>query len=199
MGKSTSADRPDLSYKEIYDMVYENLEDYNKPTVHRNRHIDMYINQFILENKHDTILDVGCGAGHLLRKYHDQGLNITGIEVSTICCNKYLSGLNYYNIDVIDFANSVENKYDVLYCKGTLEHIRFEDLDLFLKACKKLSNRCLFGIANHVSWVNGIRLHVIRRNVPWWLYTIAQHFKVITEIGPERRSKYYIIKGENSE
>jgi 2-polyprenyl-3-methyl-5-hydroxy-6-metoxy-1,4-benzoquinol methylase len=187
---------PDLSNKEIYDIVYTNIEDYNKPLPKRDRYIYRHIDQFIFNNKHDAILDVGCGAGYLLRKYHNQGLNITGVEVSTVCCNKYLSGLKYYNIDVVDFANVTEDKYDILYCFGTLEHIRKQNLGAFLGACKKLSGKCLFGIANHSSSLCGIKLHVVRRWSPWWLYHIGQHFANVTMIDPIKRKRYYIIKGE---
>jgi 2-polyprenyl-3-methyl-5-hydroxy-6-metoxy-1,4-benzoquinol methylase len=189
----------DLSNKEIYDIVYENIEDYNKPPPRSDKWKCRCIDQFIFDNKHDTILDVGCGSGYFLRRYHDQGLNITGIEISTVCCNKYLSGLKYYNMDTVDFANSTENKYDLLYCFGTLEHIRKQNLSGFLNACKKLSNKCLFGIANHPSSLCGMKLHTIRRWAPWWLYHIGQHFTNVIELYSGRRSRYYIIKGENSE
>ena len=44
--------------------------------------------EMIIKNKEGKILEAGCGAGRILRYYHNRGYNITGIDYIDVAISK---------------------------------------------------------------------------------------------------------------
>lgn len=176
---------------EIYDLVYSRNVNYNLPMPNKYK----FIEDFIFSNKHDSILDAGCGSGNALTYFLNKSLPVFGIEISKVCCDKYLKNLPHKNIGVVEFAE-LNNQYDCLYCFDVLEHINLEDIDNFIEACVKLSPNCLFGIANHPDVQFGIELHPIKENKEWWIDLLSEYLNDIKVITAEHNFFILECKGK---
>jgi len=180
-----------MKNKEIYDIVYSKNTEYNLPMEDKYHFIDEFI-----EGK-GSILDVGCGQGNNLKRLFNSGCDITGIEISEVCCNRYLSGYPHINIGLSEYADCTIEVYDCLFCFDVLEHISYEDLDIFLNSCKKLSKSVLFGIANHSDIQFDIELHIIQQDSNWWKEKLLQTFSIVDLI--YNSSNFYIFEGKTND
>ncbi len=75
-----------------------------------------------------SLLDVGCGRGHLLKLARDKGCDVLGVEMD-----------RGYPMDGIPFVEDIlqtPDKFDMVACVHTLEHV-FDPLEL----------------ANHLKWL----------------------------------------------
>ena len=66
--------------------------------------------ELMIKDHSEKILEAGCGAGRILRYYHNQGIDITGIDYIPIAIEK---------LKKIDSSLQVE--------VGSIENLRFED------------------------------------------------------------------------
>lgn len=175
-----------MDNKEIYDFIYTQNENYNPPALDKFQFIDDFLRGAT------SIIEVGCGAGNYLKRYHDQLYNIIGLEISEVCCNTYLQDYPYINSDLITYSKQTHNRYSHLYCFDVLEHIQETQINEFVESCLKLSNTCLFGIANHSDIQYNIELHPIQQNSAWWVNLLNKYFKYVTIIHDTNR--FFVIE-----
>jgi len=161
----------------------------NNYNICTDRHI--FIETFLQKLKPKTVIDVGCGSGHYL-KHFINNWNVFGIEISNICCDKYLSELPHENIDLVSFSKSTDKRFDCLYCFDVLEHIKYEDLNEFISCLVKISDNILLGIANHSDIQLGIELHIIQQNNIWWQNKLKNYFKEVTLI--ENENRFFVLE-----
>jgi len=65
-----------------------------------------------------TLLDIGCGPGHFLDSFRDQGINAIGIEPDTRATNAHIK-----NMSLFDLTDEIA---DVVLCLEVAEHIPHE-------------------------------------------------------------------------
>ncbi len=87
-----------------------------------------YLIKFVRKKK--AILDVGCGAGNLLKSFNHLSKDLTGIDVSQGMINqakKKYKKINFLVADVIDeknFSTSIKNKkFDLIFTKRCIQNI----------------------------------------------------------------------------
>jgi SAM-dependent methyltransferase len=81
---------------------------------------------FDLKNK-NTLLEIGCGRGEMLRNFKDFGLQVNGIDLSPEA--------PHFNKDIDIKVGNVEeeklpysdNSFDVIYSKSVLEHFYYPE------------------------------------------------------------------------
>jgi 2-polyprenyl-3-methyl-5-hydroxy-6-metoxy-1,4-benzoquinol methylase len=118
-------------YNSHYKHVNEdfNIDNYKKTLIRE--HGD------ILKNKNKKILDIGCGAGFLLRVLEEQGFkNLVGVEIDASQANEAKKGLSHsfiFNEDVFSFFNNNKEKYDIVFLYDLIEHINKENIVPLLK------------------------------------------------------------------
>lgn len=83
------------------------------------------------------IIDVGCGRGELLSILHQYSLHTIGIDINhEMVATAKKRGLEARQADAIDFlSRSQPGKYGAITGMQLIEHIPFEELFLFFKAC----------------------------------------------------------------
>ena len=80
-------------------------------------------------NKKVSILDFGCGCGHLLNYINEKKLNIeySGLDISSkfynYCKNKYISN-NFYNLDILTENISELPNFDYIILNGVFTEKR---------------------------------------------------------------------------
>jgi len=95
-------------------------------------------------NKTSTILDLGCGYGSFLfflqsKKY----INVTGVDISAqeiFICKRLFSSYTFVQEDILDFVAHTSQRFDVVYLSHVIEHIKKEDLFVFLEGVKRILN-----------------------------------------------------------
>lgn len=108
--------------------------------------LDHNLHQIFAEKvgKTKSILDLGCGYGSFLyflqsKKY----INVTGVDISTqeisICKNLFKS-YNFEQEDILDFVSHTNKRFDVVYLSHVIEHIKKENLFVFLDGVKRILN-----------------------------------------------------------
>ncbi|MCZ4294804.1 class I SAM-dependent methyltransferase [Vibrio sinaloensis] len=157
--------------KNVYDAVYTENESYNFHYPAKDLIVDVYARQV-----NGNVLDAGCGQGGNLKRLLAQGIDTFGVELSTVCCEKYLADLPHINSDIVGYAEISKQRYDGLICFDVLEHIPETSLDDNLKALSSLSDSALLGIANHSDIQCGEELHLIQENAEWWVSRLKEHY-----------------------
>lgn len=85
-------------------------------------------------DRNARILDLGCGAGHLLSALKEAGYNdVLGVDGSPECVSiARIKGLHVEHADVREFCRSVDHKFDVICLFDVIEHFhKSEALDIF--------------------------------------------------------------------
>lgn len=187
----------------VYDDVFDNVENFdildssNKPKL---KYVLRYVNSV-----NGRILDAGCGRGSVLRFMLDSGVDAFGIELSSVCVEKYLQGLPVAHADIVSWSNE-GHVYDGCISTDVMEHIPPDQLDATLSALAKLAPSLFLGIANHSSIHNGHELHVIQEGIEWWKRKVGAHFSKVSVIEPDvgdtvlmghfRKEVFFFIQAE---
>ena len=61
--------------------------------------------EMIIKDKSKKILEAGCGAGRILRYYHEKGFKITGIDFIDVAIEKLKNVDSTLNVETGDIAN----------------------------------------------------------------------------------------------
>ncbi len=96
----------------------------------------------------ENVIEVGCGLGHTMEVYKENGLNCVGIDVShhavSVCRNKCLNATSKKLEDITE-------KYDLVSSDGMLEH--FLNFEPYARDLMRISNRYVLLIQpNHDSF-----------------------------------------------
>lgn len=176
----------------LYDEVYINYDNYNSSILNKSGKKQIYVDNFI--NKNDKILDIGCGSGYTLKRLYNKGYDIFGIDFSRECCNRYLKDFPHECVSILDYCNRSTIVYDVILCIDVLEHIPYNQIDNTLFNILGISNKALFGIANHSDIKCGVELHIIQEKVDWWLKKINTFYVRVKYIDSLFDNRFFFIE-----
>ncbi len=68
---------------------------------------------------------------------------MTGVDLSTqeiSMCKRLFTSYNFVREDILNFVSLTDKKFDVVYLSHVIEHIKKEDLFVFLDSVKKILN-----------------------------------------------------------
>jgi len=124
----------------------------------------------------NSILDFGCGTGHLLKKIKKQNLNINcfGVDISNYAINKAKEEI--HNIEFSDNLNEIKtNSIDLIVSLHVLEHIDNENLKkIFLDFARITHSNSNLLIV--VPCVNGLG-HILKKK-KWIGYKDPTHINL---------------------
>lgn len=120
------------------------------------------------------ILDIGCGPGFFLHRAFERGWDVAGIEPSSDAVN-YANNFLGLNIKCkrIEDIYDINEKFDVVYSHGVLEHLR--NPKLIFELCKTINQKhnlseilCFISVANDF---NPFQFSAIQSNKiePWFI------------------------------
>jgi hypothetical protein len=135
-----------------------------------------------------TVLDVGCGRGHVVHHLHAHGIRALGIDPALPEPGAHLLRGDLRSL--VRFACA-----DVVTCFDVLEHLQLEQAEHLLGAMRAISPRICLAIANmedphEVPGLGRVELHVTRLDPHIWLDIIAaagfDHLRLQALPYPER-------------
>lgn len=125
------------------------------------------------------LIDIGSGRGQVLSYIKNiyTNANITSVDLEKF------NNIKIDNFIKCDLSNQTDRNnicglYDILICTDVFEHLDKSFIEDVINMCSKLSNKCIFGIANHSDIQNGIELHTIQENDLWWDKIILKYFNI---------------------
>jgi len=181
-----------------YDFPYHYLPWFNNKRVFRShKHLAWgleymaymsFVEQRILDNKPDTLLDIGCGDGRLVQMVKGIVPRISGVDLS----KRAIAFARAFNPEVTfrceDIA-SIQETYDWLTLSQILEHIQDEEMSRFLSQVARLvrdNGRVLVTVPtvnypSHRKHYRHYDLDSLRNTVRpyfeienhWWLYRLG--------------------------
>lgn len=128
-----------------------------------------YFKKF-LPNKKIKILDIGCGTGYFLNQAHRMGFEVSGIEPSKYILNQNVNRQVKNNCIIGSYEDigKFNNKFDVIYTHGVLEHLR-DPYHFLKKVSKHMSKNSLIfsSVANDFNPFQYVAMS--EQKDPWWI------------------------------
>lgn len=124
----------------------------------------------------DRILDYGCAKGFLVKALRILDIDAFGCDISDYAIGKVDPEVRHVcrlmkNSKAIPF----KQKFDWIISKDVLEHIKENDLDVFLKKSRSVADRMFHVIPLANKQGNFIipeyeldRTHILRKDLEWW-------------------------------
>lgn len=189
------SEEPD--YLTIYDRIYAHDDAYGEPAASRWDLKDAHVKRFF-SGVRGRVVDVGCGRGHYVRMLRAAGIDAAGIEISPSCCEKYLQDVPHHCCGPAEHV-AEGNRYDALLCTDVVEHIHPDGLHDFLSSVSALSDRALFGVANHSDIHEGIELHLIQQGPGWWQRRLLDHYVEVALVGTLFGGRFFFLSATKGE
>lgn len=77
----------------------------------------------------DTVFHIGCGIGRHLKPFHDRGIDVQGVDASTVAHENAIIPTEHITIADLTEAHATAGEYDLVMCLDILAHTPedFED------------------------------------------------------------------------
>lgn len=118
----------------------------------------------VLDRKPESVLEIGCGRGYILKRLQDRGIRAAGLEISKHCwLTRACDGIALHDLcktpwpyhmefrsdlsgGITGGLMGIDDRFDVCFSIATLEHIPEEFLPAILGEMKRTCRRGLHGI-----------------------------------------------------
>ena len=152
----------------------------------------------LIRNKDEknSLLDFGCGTGHLLQHILDneiENIYYSGLDISPLFVQKAkdkFPDANFYKIDILE-ENNVLTTFDYIIMNGVFTEKRsMSQEDMWDYFCKTITK--VFAISN-----KGIAFNVMSKNVDWERDDLF-HLSVdqLTKFLCEKLSRNFVIRND---
>lgn len=134
--------------------------------------------QHILARRPESVLEVGCARGYILKKLQDQGVRVCGLEISQHC---YLTRVcdDVFLHDLCQTPWPVpDQSYDLCFSIATLEHVPEQYLPAVIGEMARTCKRALHGIdfGQHDDGFD--KTHCTLRPREFWVEQFQKYFQV---------------------
>uniref|UniRef100_A0A6C0HBS4 Methyltransferase domain-containing protein n=1 Tax=viral metagenome TaxID=1070528 RepID=A0A6C0HBS4_9ZZZZ len=173
-------------FKTIMDYLQVYKDAFNNATYSNEHHIqyDFAANEILFKINDPTtnfkLIDIGSGRGQLINLVKKRFINsnITSADLNNFHNNNDVNFVkcNLSNPDNRDAL--LNSKYDILTCTDVFEHLDKFFIEDVIEMCSKLSDVCIFAIANHSDIINNVELHTIQENDLWWDEKLNKFFYI---------------------
>lgn len=129
----------------------------------------------ILSNNPQSVLEIGCARGYVLKRIQDRGIRGCGLEISKHCWMTRVAG-GIICKDITDTPWPYKDQeFDLAYSIAAFEHIPEEHLPAVLSELKRVSQRGLHGIDFGEQDDGFDKTHCTLKSREWWVEKFRQH------------------------
>lgn len=140
-----------MNHQELYDKIYQNTIDTgctgwggNNRIAKNEEQFDLIISKKLIPKK-GTVLEAGCGEGHLCRRFADYGFAVTGIDISSVAIDWAKRKQSLVNHDIQYITDDLSAKtfslgieFDLIVDGNCLHCIPEKKRKIFYKNVKDL-------------------------------------------------------------
>ena len=133
---------------------------------------DERFNDFAAKLSGKKVLDIGCGTGRFVPLFVDEGLEYTGMDISTgmiDVAQEHFPDQRFVESDILDEATWPQETFDGFWAAASLQHIPREQWDLAFDNIEKHMNPGAVGF-----------IGVTRERRPQQLEVEPRHFTFMT-------------------
>lgn len=136
---------------------------------------------YILDRKPESVLEIGCGRGYILKRIQDAGVRASGLEISKHCfMTRVADGIIIHDLCNFPWPNAyrpgvIESKFDLAFSIATLEHIPEEFLPSLIKEMALKCKRGLHGIDFGERDDGFDKTHCSLHHKNWWEEQFNKH------------------------
>ena len=131
-------------YKNNFQYWTDRWEDLEVDSVMSNKDIYplKYSENLINNDKHNSILEAGCGNGRLLKYYHNNGYDIFGIDFIDSAVKKLKKSDNSLKVEKMSIFNTnfSDNKFKFILAFGLYHNFKDDILNALIETNRILSN-----------------------------------------------------------
>lgn len=139
------------------------------------------IARHVLDRKPESVLELGCGRGYILKRLQDAGLKAWGIEVSRHChLTRVCSDIWEWDLCNTPWSmrdNPVriaDGHFDLCFSIGVLDHLSENDLPAVIREMTRTCKRGLHGVDVGPK-TDGDKTRLACHPVEWWQELFARH------------------------
>jgi predicted SAM-dependent methyltransferase len=135
----------------------------------------------VMDRKPESVLELGCARGYILKKLEDAGIRVMGLEISDACLGmRAIEGIEQW--DITQFPWPVPDKaFDLCFSIATLEHIPEDKIPLLAKELERISRRGLHGIDTGREDDGSDKTHCLLRCESWWKERLPKGHEVVNK------------------
>lgn len=162
-----------MDYKKIYNGIYENNKWYNN---HYLKSGSRCLGAKLLEDYknwlYGSVIDLGCGRGHTVNEIVKLGFKVNGIDIIDL---KYIESKYCQSGNVAEPLDIYS--YDTSLCIDVLEHITQDKMFEVLDNMNKTFRQVIL-VSNMSSCINGIDIHINKKEYDKWHIIISSYFDI---------------------
>lgn len=122
----------------------------------------------VMALKPESVLEVGCARGYLVKRFQDAGISASGLEISKHCIlTRVADQIIEWDVCVTPWPYQ-DKEFDLCFSVAVLEHIPEEHLTAVLGEMERVSKRGLHGIDLGENDDGFDKTHCTLRSVEWW-------------------------------
>lgn len=131
----------------------------------------------VLARKPESVLELGCARGYVMKRLQDAGVYAAGLEVSKHCyLTRVAHGIASYNLcDVPWYRGAAGIVADLCFSIATLEHVPEAHLPAVIAEMKRTCKRGLHGIDFGGKDDGRDKTHCTLRPFAWWVDQFERH------------------------
>jgi predicted SAM-dependent methyltransferase len=100
----------------------------------------------IMEKKPESVLEIGCARGYILKRLEDVGVRVAGLEISEHCYHtRVVEPVTVWDVTQTPWPFK-DKEFDLCYNVAVLEHIPESLIDKVIAEIKRVSKRGLHGV-----------------------------------------------------
>lgn len=124
--------------------------------------------QKILDLKPESVLELGCARGYIVKKLCDAGVRTLGLDISEHChATRATDGVTTYDITSTPWPFK-DKQFDLVFNCAVLEHIHEDKIDAIISEIHRVSKRSLNAISFDNIPDDKDTTHAILHPKQWW-------------------------------
>ena len=119
-----------------------------------------------------TVLDVGCGLGHMVKEMIRQGIDAHGIDFSIDLIPFWKDEEHFSVRDATNLKGFADSSYDLVISSDFFEHVPEENIDAVANEMRRVSKEAIFTVvADDRGAILSPRqklYHCTHKSLDWW-------------------------------